>query len=65
MQGRDYDSLKELFIKTVWHMDDKFLTLVKRKEEVTQEGELHSLLTSATEVHVKLDISLCLVAYQR
>lgn len=45
-------------------MDDKFLTLVKSKEELTQEGDLHPLLTSATEVHVKLDISLCLVAYQ-
>lgn len=45
-------------------MYDKFSTLVKHEEELTQEGDVHSLLTSATEVHINLDISFYLVAYQ-
>lgn len=38
----------------VQHTEDKFPTLVKHQEELTQEGDLHSLLTLDSGVHINV-----------
>lgn len=48
LQGRDQDTLTEFTIEMVQHREDKLPTLVKHQEELTQEGDLHSLLTLDT-----------------